>query len=99
MNLRKVYGGTPVGNESRCDTCTYARLIKGYSERERIVICDRIYDPIVIPFRVAECSDYSDRRLPDIEYLEKMALLVEVRGAGAGFVPSERPNSPERDDD
>jgi hypothetical protein len=88
-----------VGNESRCDSCIYARVIKGYSEKERLVFCDRAFDPILIPFRVAECSDYSDRRLPRIEHLEKLALLVEVRGAGAGFVPSERPNSQERDDD
>ena len=99
MDLRKVYGGTPVGNESRCDTCTYSRLIKGYSEKERIVFCDRIYDPIVIPFPVAECSDYSDKRLPYIEDLEKTALLVEVRGRGAGFIPSERENLQKQDDD
>jgi hypothetical protein len=74
-------------------------LIKGYSENERIVICDRTYPATMIPFPVAECSDYADRRLPKIEYLEKMALLIEARGAGAGFVPSERPDSQERDDD
>ncbi len=99
MDLRKVYGGTPVGTESRCDTCTYSRLIKGYSEKERIVYCDRLYDPIVIPFRVSECSDYADKRLPYIEDLEKTALIIEVRGKSAGFVPSERNSLQEQDDD
>ena len=98
MDLRKVYGGTPVGNESRCDTCAYVRLIKGYAAKERLIICDRFLDPIVIPFPVAECSDYADRRLPDIESLEKVALMVEVRGKSAGFVPSERPNLQQQDD-
>jgi hypothetical protein len=99
MDLRKVYGGTPHGTESRCDTCSYSRLIKGYAEKERIVYCDRLYDPVVIPFKVAECSDYADRRLPDLDYLEKNALIIEVRGKAAGFVPSERNNLPAQDDD
>src|SRR5260370_908191 len=38
MSLRKVYGGTPIGTESRCDTCTHARIIQGYAESERIII-------------------------------------------------------------
>jgi hypothetical protein len=85
MDLRKVYGGTPVGNESRCDTCVHARLIKGYLEKERIVFCDALYDPILIPFPVAECSDYGDRRLPELDAMEKIALVVEIKGRPAGF--------------
>jgi hypothetical protein len=46
MGLRKVYGGTPVGSESRCDTCVQARIIQGYAESERIVFCTSLYDPI-----------------------------------------------------
>jgi hypothetical protein len=89
MDLRKVYGGTPVGNESRCDTCTYARIVKGYSEKERIVHCDLMYPAIRIPFRVAECSDYTDRRLPELDAMEKIALSVEIKSRPAGFVRSE----------
>jgi hypothetical protein len=79
MNLRKVYGGTPIGEESRCDTCIYVRMIKGYAQSERIVICDRAFDrPMQIPFKVAECSDYLDRRLPEFDELEKIALNITV---------------------
>ena len=76
MNYRKVYGGTPVGEESRCDTCSRSRVIKGYSESERIVICDRFWKPLFVPFKVAECSEYFDKRLPDFEDLEEIALDV-----------------------
>jgi len=79
MNYRKVYGGTPQGNESRCDTCLYSRIVKGYAQSEQIVMCDRIYDlPMRIPFKVAECSDYLDRRLPSFDELEKIALDITV---------------------
>ena len=88
MSLRKVYGGTPVGDESRCDTCTHARIIEGYAESERITFCDAMYDPIRIPFKVRQCSDYEDKRLPSIELMEKDAWYLRTKSAGheAGFV-------------
>ena len=88
MSLRKVYGGTPIGNESRCDTCTHARIIQGYAESERIVICTGMYDPIRVPFKVMQCTDYADRRLPDYENMKEIAWQIRSKSAGsvAGFV-------------
>ena len=88
MSLRKVYGGTPVGNESRCDTCTHARIIQGYAESEKIVFCNSLWDPIRIPFSVRQCSAYEDKRLPDIEELEEIAWQLRSKSAGkrAGFI-------------
>lgn len=87
MDLRKVYGGTPVGQASRCDTCVYARIIRGYAHSEKITLCDRIFEPISIPFPVSECSDYVDKRLPCIEDLEQIAWELRSKSAGkrAGF--------------
>ncbi len=83
-----MYGGTPVGTESLCKTCTYGRIVKGYSMLERIFICDRYLEPIRIPFKVRECSDYLDKRLPDIEDMKKMAYILQERRTGhrTGFV-------------
>ncbi|MBZ5531829.1 MAG: hypothetical protein LAO20_10385 [Acidobacteriia bacterium] len=88
MDLRKVYGGTPVGQASQCDTCVYARIIRGYSESEKITLCDRLLEVIRIPFRVRECTDYVDKRLPCVEDLEDIAWLLRSKSAGkkAGFV-------------
>lgn len=94
MDLRKVYGGTPVGQASRCDSCVYARIIRGHAQSEKITICDRLFEPIRILFPVSECTDYLDKRLPCIEDLEQMAWELRSKSAGkrAGFVfvrPSE----------
>ncbi|MCI0352714.1 MAG: hypothetical protein L0Z53_25110 [Acidobacteriales bacterium] len=88
MNYRKVYGGTPVGNESRCDTCVHARIVKGYAESERITICDYSYPPLQIPFKVFECSDYADKRLPGYEEMKEIAWILRSKSAGhqAGFL-------------
>src|SRR5689334_1911774 len=87
MDLRKVYGGTPVGQGSQCDTCVYARSIRGYGQREKITICERNFQPFRIPFQVMECTDYVDKRLPCIEDLELMAWELRSKSAGkrAGF--------------
>jgi hypothetical protein len=95
MSLRKVYGGTPIGTESRCDTCTHARIIQGYAESERIVLCTKLYDPIRIPFKVAQCTDYEDRRLPDYSNMKELAWEIRTKSGGsvAGFVTV--PEAPE----
>jgi hypothetical protein len=88
MSLRRVYGGTPIGSESRCDTCTHARIIQGYAESERIVFCNSLWDPIRIPFKVQHCSAYDDKRLPDLDQLKEIAWQIRSKSAGsvAGFV-------------
>jgi hypothetical protein len=88
MSLRKVYGGTPVGNESRCVTCANARIIEGYAESERLVFCDAIYPTMRIPFNVRQCSMYEDKRLPKFSQMEKIAWEIRSKNAGAvsGFV-------------
>lgn len=91
-SLRKVYGGTPVGNESRCDTCVYARIIQGYAESERIVFCTSFCDPLRLPFKVMQCSDYEDRRLPSYSDMKGMAWEINRRQRPvrkAGFVEVE----------
>lgn len=86
MDYRKIYGGTPRGSESRCDTCRFARVIKGYAESEQIVICDRYFDPMRIPFKVYDCTEYSNRLLPDYDEMKKIAWELRPRSA-AGRAP------------
>jgi len=88
MDLRKVYGGTAVRQGSRCDSCVYSRIIRGYSQSEKITFCDRMFEPIRIPFPVRECTDYLDKRLPCVEDLEDIAWILRSKSAGknAGFV-------------
>ncbi|HMC31130.1 MAG TPA: hypothetical protein VKL99_09865 [Candidatus Angelobacter sp.] len=93
MSLRKVYGGTPVGNESRCATCVNARIIVGYAESERLIFCDAMYPPTRVPFNVRQCSMYEDRRLPDFDEMKEFAWEIRSKSAGAraGFAPASEP--------
>lgn len=77
-----------MGSESRCDTCSNARIIQGYAESEKIVICVGPFDQVRIPFKVMSCTMYDDKRLPDYDQLKEIAWDVRARGDGAkaGFV-------------
>jgi len=88
MSYRKVYGGTPVGTESRCDTCANARIIQGYAESEKIVICVAMEPSLRVPYKVAECSPYQDKRLPSYWDMSRIAWELRTKSAGhkAGFV-------------
>ena len=90
-----------MGSESRCDTCAHARIIQGYAESERIVLCTSLYDPIRIPFKVMQCTDYEDRRLPSYDDMKEIAWQIRSMSAGhkAGFVEIETPNSPKTDEE
>ena len=92
MDYRKVYGETKRGTDSLCDTCVYVRMIRGYAESERITICDRLFEPMRIPFKVSECSDYSDKRLPAVEDMEEIAwmLVTNKPGRPVGFVSAKQ---------
>ena len=87
MDYRKVYGGRKTAPILSA-TPVYVRMIKGYAESERTTICDRLFDPMRIPFKVSECSDYSDKRLPAVEDMEEIAwmLVTNKPGRPVGFV-------------
>lgn len=50
--------------ESRCDTCSYARIMRGYMKAEKVTFCGRVAEIFRIAFPVSECTDYHDKRIP-----------------------------------
>ena len=100
MDYRKVYGGTPKAGESLCLTCIWARIIRGYAESEVITLCGRFWTlPVRVPFKVSQCTEYADRRLPDVEDMEEIAWSLRSKSAGrkAGFLPASCLNASQED--
>jgi len=90
LNYRRVYGGSVAGKDSSlCEHCLYALVIRGHAESEILAICDRLWQPVKVPFRVVECSCYADKRLPDVSDMEDIALeLTKESRKTTGFVRS-----------
>jgi hypothetical protein len=76
MSKPYIKNGTPVGSDSLCRTCTWARIITGYRESELITICTDVGPNFVLPFTVYECSGYYDKNRPSWDQMEKLAIHV-----------------------
>ncbi len=76
MSKPYIKGGTPVGSESLCRTCTSAHIMTGYRESEMVTICECVSPNMVIPFRIYECTGYYDKNRPNWQQMEKLAIDV-----------------------
>ena len=90
----KIKNGTLVEGESLCCTCRNAHIQKGFRESEEAVFCCLTTPTRAVTFKVAECTDYSNRLVPYRWELEKMALLINIDPArkpagfrSSGFAP------------
>lgn len=76
MGRPYVKGGTPVGSESLCRTCSYAQVMTGYRESELITICNNPDPSFVVPFNMYECTGYHDKNRPSWTEMRKLAIDV-----------------------
>jgi len=88
----KIKNGTLIEGESLCRTCRNAHIQKGFRESEEAIFCE--WGKFrAVSFKVADCTDYSNRLVPYRWELEKMALLINLDpvrkragfSGGAGF--------------
>jgi len=76
MSKTYVKGGTPVGSESLCKTCTNAHIMTSYRESEMVTMCSGVHPNIVVPFRIYECTGYYDKNRPSYMEMQKLAIHV-----------------------
>ena len=77
MSTIFVKNGTPVGEQSKCASCTHAHILQGFRESEEIVYCTFDCDHLlVVPFKVRECSNYTDKNRPTWEQMQDLAIEI-----------------------
>ena len=89
----KIKWALPPGGETLCRTCRHAHIQRGFRESEESILCGYGTPLRTVPFKVADCTDYADRCVPERWEMERMALLINVPQArkpagfrsGAGF--------------
>jgi hypothetical protein len=91
--LIKVYNGTVTHSaQGLCETCRHATITRGQRLEDELVRCESqpMTAPIVIRFKVTECSSYLDGRLPTYAQLLEQAWILKPAGGRrpAGFVRS-----------
>jgi hypothetical protein len=88
----KVKDGTPEGLEPLCSTCRSARVVKGFSASQVEFYCGASYPERHVPFLVAECSAYDDKRIVSKIDMERIAwiLVTKTAGRSIGFVTADQ---------
>ena len=88
----RIKGGTPEEGTTLCVTCSYGLVRRGFSAAQEEIVCRATRPTERIPFRIRECSEYEDRRLPNLYSMQKIAwiLLTKSAGRSIGFVTSDR---------
>lgn len=91
--LIKIHNGTAAtGGPSLCESCRNATITRGPRLEDEIVRCEAqpMTTPVLIRFKVTECSAYVDARLPTYaQLLEQAWILKPTSGRRqAGFVRS-----------
>lgn len=76
MRKGNVKGGTPVGTESLCRTCSNALIMTGYKESEMVAMCSWVNPNIPVPFRIYECTGYYDKNKPTWQQMQRLAIHV-----------------------
>jgi hypothetical protein len=89
--LIKVYNGTVRHSaQSLCETCRNGTITRGQRLEDEIVRCEAqpMSHPVLIRFKVTECSAYLDARLPTYAQLLEQAWILKAPNGrrSAGFV-------------
>jgi hypothetical protein len=72
--------------QSLCRSCYWAHIQRGFRESEEAVYCCfSKFRPV--PFKVADCTDFSNKTIPTREQMEEMALIIPTKSPRkpAGF--------------
>jgi len=94
-----VKNGTPTGEQSKCASCTNAHILRGFRESEEMVYCTFAFDQmLVVPFKVRECSHYSDKHRPTWEQMQDLAIEIRPPGSFAKPAGFRRQKDSERED-
>jgi hypothetical protein len=61
--------------DSLCRACYWSHIQRGFRESEEAVYCcfSRFR---AVPFKVADCTDFSSKNVPTREQMEKIALII-----------------------
>ena len=95
----KIQGGTvDHGQQSLCESCRWATVIRGHKLGDEIVECDQLsWRDRRVRFPVMSCSRYSDRQRASVREMEEIAWILRTDPHHqVGFVRSSRLTDDER---
>lgn len=79
MTVIRIRSGTAQGTESLCNSCYWAHIQRGFAESEEVVLCAFLRPARLVPFKVSQCTDYNDKRIPSKQDMEEIAWIIRTK--------------------
>jgi hypothetical protein len=74
-----IRSGKPQTSESLCNSCYWAHIQRGFAESEEVILCAFLRPARVVPFKVSQCTDYEDKRIPSRKDMEDIAWIIRTK--------------------
>lgn len=74
-----IRGGKPQTSESLCNSCYWAHIQRGFAESEEVILCAFLRPARLVPFKVSQCTDYEDKRIPSKRDMEDIAWIIRTK--------------------
>jgi hypothetical protein len=86
-----IRSGRTQKNESLCNSCYWAHIQRGFAESEEVILCAFLTPSRLVPFKVSQCTDYSDKRVPSRKDMEDIAWIIRTKDVNrqVGFAKEE----------
>ena len=79
MTVIRIRSGTPQRSQSLCNSCYWAHIQRGFAESEEVVLCAFLRQARSVPFKVSQCTDYNDKRIPSKRDMEDIAWIIRTK--------------------
>ncbi len=96
-----IRGGKPQVSESLCNSCYWAHIQRGFAESDEIIVCAFLRPARLVPFKVGQCTDYNDKRVPSKADMEEIAWIIRTKDVNrhVGFTRGDGYNEGKEEDD
>ena len=101
MGVIKIRNGRPQLTESLCNSCYWAHIQRGFAESEEVILCAFLRPARLVPFKVSQCTDYNDKRVPSKTDMEEIAWIIRTKDVNrpVGFTQKETDDESEKEDE
>ena len=87
------------GSVSLCSSCHWAHIQHGFAESEEAVLCVFLRPARMVPFKVSQCTDYTDKRIPSRRDMEEIAWIIPTKRVNGSMGFAAKDDASEAQDD
>jgi hypothetical protein len=100
MSVIKIRNGKSQFTGSLCNTCYWAHIQRGFAESEEMILCAFLRPARLVPFKVSQCTDYNDKRVPSKTEMEEIAWIIRTKDVNrqVGFAKDEEAHDEKEDE-